>query len=251
MFADPRVAGYGRLVLATLVIALSLPASRALAASGPVVQAMVVGSSGQVIAGPRSVTASAATVAVGRKRCTVAGGTPLAVLADLRGPSFAIRDYGRCGSSAANSSSLFVYDLAGEQNSGRNGWEYKVGGIAGSTGAADPSGTEGNGRLLGSGAQVLWFYCHATAGGCQRTLALSAPTSATHGAHLTVHVTGYDNEGRGVPVSGVVVSLGSDFATTNGSGNAVVIAPSGRGSYSLSARRRGLVPAFPRTVAVR
>jgi hypothetical protein len=212
---------------------------------------MVVGSSGQVISGPRSVSASAATVMVGRKRCAVAAGTPLAVLADLHGPSFAVRDYGRCGSAAASSASLFVYDLAGESNSGRNGWEYKVGGLAGSTGAADTSGVEGTGRLLGAGAQVLWFYCHATAGGCQRTLALSAPASVSHGSRLTVHVTGYDNEGHGSPIGGVVVSLGSDFATTNGSGNAVLIAPSGRGGYSLSARRRGLVPAFPRTIAVR
>jgi hypothetical protein len=212
---------------------------------------MVVGSSGQVIAGPRSVNASATTVAVGRKRCAVAAGTPLAVLADLHGPSFAVRDYGRCGSSASNSASLFVYDLAGESNSGRNGWEYKVGGLAGSTGAADTSGAEGNSRLLGSGTRVLWFYCHAAAGGCQRTLALSAPASVSHGSRVTVHVTGYDNEGHGIPIAGAIVTLGSDFASTNSAGNAVLIAPSGHGSYSLSARRRGLVPAFPQTIAVR
>ena len=92
----------------------------------------------------------------------------------LGGPAFSLRDYGHCGASARDSAQLFVYALAGETQRGRNGWEYKVGGVAGSTGAADPSGPQGDGRLLAPGQQVLWFWCQATAGGCQRTLSVSA-----------------------------------------------------------------------------
>lgn len=225
-----------------------------MASAAPTVQSMVVGASGQIISRPRGVVAAAIRVPVGRKRCAVAAGTPLAALADLRllgGPAFSVRDYGNCGASARDSALLFVYALAGETNVGRDGWEYKVGGVAGSAGAANPSGPEGDGRLLGAGQQVLWFWCHASAGGCQRTLSVSAAGATSRGGRLSVKVTGYDNEGHGAPVAGAIVRLGSDFASTNGSGRATLIAPGGRGSYALTASRRGLVPAFPETIVVR
>jgi hypothetical protein len=240
--------------IAGVLCAAMLSAAPASASAAPTVQAMVVGSSGQILAGPRNVTASATSVTVGHKRCSVAAGTPLAVLAQLHGaggPGFLVRDYGRCGSSQRNSGSLFVYDLAGETNGGRSGWEYKVSGLSGSAGAGDASGPQGDGRLIGSGAQVLWFYCHAVAGGCQRTLSLSSATSVTHGGHLSVRVAGYDNEGRAAPVAGAIVTLDGDFASTNANGSATLIVPSAGGRYSLTATRHGLVPAFPETISVR
>lgn len=101
----------------------------------------------------------------------MAAGTPLAALIAVRhggGPGFALRDYGRCGSSPVNSGQLFVYSLGGETNRGQNGWEYEVDGVVGSTGAGDPSGPQGNGRRLRAGDRVVWFWCEAYRGGCRR-----------------------------------------------------------------------------------
>lgn len=224
------------------------------AVAAPAVQTMVVGSGGVVLSQPHTVSASAASVRVGNRDCAVAAGTALAALAGLGrlgGPSFSLRDYGRCGSSARNSGQLFVYRLGGETNRGQDGWEYKVGRVSGTTGAADTSGPLGNGRLLSSGERVLWFWCQASAGGCQRTLEVSAPSSVSRGRTLAVQVTGYDNEGRGRPVAGAIVTLGSDFASTNSAGRATLFAPGSGGRYSLSAKRGGLVPSFPETIVVR
>lgn len=224
-------------------------------AAGPFVQRMVVGSSGAILSQARTVTASATSVHVGGRSCAVAAGTPLAALAGVRsagGPGFALHDYGHCGSSARNSGQLFVDSLGGETNSGQNGWEYKVDDVAGSTGAADPTGPLGDGRLLRSGERVLWFWCRAAAGGCERTLeAVPATPTVSPGGSLTVTVTGYDNEGRGAPVAGSIVTLGTDFASTGAGGRATLIAPSASGRYAVSAARGGLVPSFPRTIVVR
>ena len=245
------------LVAAVPVGALSgaRPAAAVRAASaGPSVQSMIVGSGGTIVSPARSVNASATSVRVGRRSCVVAAGTPLAALAAVRragGPGFAIRDYGHCGASPANSGELFVYSLAGEANSGQNGWEYKVNDVAGATGAGDPSGPLGNGRRLSTGQRVLWFWCQAFSGGCQRTLELAAPASAAPGGSLTVTVSGHDNEGRGAPVAGAIVTLGSDFASTASDGRATLIAPAAAGRYPVSASRPGLVPSFPETIEVR
>jgi hypothetical protein len=234
--------------------ALALLPSGASGAASPSVQTMVVGRGDTILAGPRLVNASTTTLAVAGRRCAIAAATPLSALAGLArlgGPTFSLRDFGHCGSSPRNSSELFVDRLAGEANSGQSGWEYKVGGLAGSTGAADTSGVLGNGRLLRPGQQVLWFWCQASAGGCQRTLAVSAAANVAAAGSLKVRVTGYENEGRGAPVSGAVVRLGTDFATTGSSGQASLIVPSAAGRYTLSATRSGLVPAFPETIVVR
>jgi hypothetical protein len=224
-------------------------------AHGPTVQSMIVGNGGSIISRAQTVTASATTVHVGRKACAVAAGTPLAVLAAVRhsgGPGFALRDYGRCGSSPLNSGQLFIYSLAGESNRGQSGWEYKVDHVSGSTGAGDPSGPQGDGRRLRSGAHVLWFWCNAFAGGCQRTLDIApSATTISPGAVVDVTVTGYDNEGRGAAIVGATATLGSDFASTGAGGNAALIAPRAPGRYALSASRRGLVPSFPETIVVR
>jgi hypothetical protein len=231
----------------------ALAAGRA-SSAGPIVQSMIVGSSGAILSGARTVTAGATNVHVGGRSCAVAAGTPLSVLAADRragGPGFALRDYGHCGSSTANSAQLFVYSIGGQRNSGQNGWEYKVGQVAGSTGAADPSGALGNGRRLRSGQRVLWFWCHASAGGCQRTLRVIPSRSAVSaGGSLVVSVAGYDNEGRPAAVAGAVVTLGSDFASTDAFGRARLIAPATPGAYALTATRRGLVASFPETIVV-
>ena len=223
--------------------------------AAPVVESMVVGIGGAIVSSARPVRASAGTVAVGRRRCAVAAATPLAVLAGLRragGPSYTLHDYGRCGRAPAGSGQLFVSTVAGERNRGQSGWEYKVDGEAGSTGAADPSGPRGDGRRLRTGAQVLWFWCQAQAGGCQRSLeVLSTSATATPGSSLVVTVRGRDNEGRSSAVAGAVVTLGGDLVSTDANGNATLIAPPAPGSYTLSASRTGLVPSFPGTIVVR
>lgn len=225
------------------------------AAPAPSVQTMIVGSTGAVLSQSRTVVAGAASIRVGGRACAVAAGTPLATLvADRRAgaPPFAVRDYGRCGSSPASSAQLFVYSIGGQTNRGQDGWEYKVDHRAGTTGAADPSGPLGTGRRLRSGDRVLWFWCHASGGGCQRTLAASPSTSSvTRSGSLTVTVTGYDNDGRAVPVAGAIVTVGSDFASTDSGGRARLIAPSAPGRYAIAAGRHGLVASFPETIVVR
>jgi hypothetical protein len=231
-----------------------MPAAR-VSSAGPRVLSMIVGTGGSILSRARTVTASATTVRVGSKTCAVAAGTPLAVLAAVRrsgGPGFALRDYGRCGSSPLNSGQLFIYSLGGESNRGQSGWEYKVDHVSGSTSAGDPSGPRGDGRRLRSGAHVLWFWCDAFAGGCQRTLDIAhSATTISPGAVVDVTVTGYDNEGRGAPSVAAIVTLGSDFASTGAGGSAALIAPGTPGRYALSASRRGLAPSFPETIVVR
>jgi hypothetical protein len=251
---------------AAIAVALLLAAPLAVAASrreraarsagaAPVVQSMIVGAGGRILSPARSVTASATSLSVARRNCAVAAGTPLAVLAAIRragGPGYALRDYGRCGASAANSGQLFVYSLGGESNHAQNGWEYKVNGLSGATGAGDPSGARGDGRLLSPGAQVLWFWCAALGGGCQRSLELSATSaSVARGGRLTVSVRARDNAGRASAVAGAIVTLGSDFASTSSSGRATLVAPAVPGRYQLAATRHALVPSFPETIVVR
>lgn len=233
--------------------AVAIAASGGAAAAAPSVRMMVVGAGNVVLSPARSVAVGPASVRVGRRTCGVAAATPLAALADLYrigGPAFALRDYGRCGGSGRSSGQLFVYSLDGESNHGQNGWEYKVDNRSGSTGAGDVSGPRGDGRLLRSGQQVLWFWCAAFAGGCQRTLALSAASTVARGATLAVGVTGYDNEARGTPMSDALVRLAGSAARTS-AGRATLRAPSRPGRYELSATRAGSVPAFPETIVVR
>lgn len=170
----------------------------------------------------------------------------------MGGPGFSIRDYGHCGGSPANSAELFVYSLGGERNRGQNGWEYKVDGASGTTGAGDPSGPAGNGRRLSSGEQVLWFWCTAHSGGCERSLEVRSSTATVaRRSALAVTVVARDNEGRSVPVPDAIVTLGTDFASTGAGGRATLFAPSSPGRYQVSATGRGLVPSFPETIVVR
>jgi hypothetical protein len=246
----------GGAVLVPSVLAADARAPRATSALAPAppVEIMVVGAGNLILSGPRGISSASIDVSIGGHACGISAATPLAALTTLHsvgGPGFALRDYGHCTASPRNSGQLFVYSLDGETNHGQNGWEYKVNNRSGTTGAADPSGPQGNGRLLTGGSRVLWFWCQAIAGGCQRTLEVSAPKDASRGGSVTLRVSGYDNEGRGVSMPGARVTLGSSAAVTGASGRVTLRAPSGSGFYGIRATRPGSVPSFPQLLQVR
>jgi hypothetical protein len=218
---------------------------------GARVTVMVVGHDGSVLAKARSVRAASARVRASGRRCKVNGSTPLAALVKA-GVGFHVRDFGSCSRrTGRDSGQLFVDRIAAERNGGQDGWVYKVGRRAGTAGAADPAGPFGSGGLR-RGDNVLWFYCVHTdaAGGCQRTLGLAASTKTPRaGGTLPVTVRGYDNEGRGQPVGGAQVTLGTASATTDARGKAALVSPQA-GSYVLEATARGAVPSFPVPITV-
>ena len=129
---------------------------------------------------------------------------------------------------------------------------YKVGRRAGTTGAADLSGPFGTGRRLRDGQRITWFWCTLeSSGGCQRTLeARPDRTTAAPGETLTVTVRGYDDFGKGVPVAGATVRLGSASAVTGADGSAILTVPAETGDLPLEAERDGMVRAFPQAVTV-
>jgi hypothetical protein len=222
-------------------------------ASPPAVQVLEVGRGASILEAA-VVRARSATLGVGRRHCAVGAATPLATLLAARragGPGFRVRDYGACSRSPRDAGGLFVFAVGHDRNSGRDGWEYKVNGRAGSTGAADPNGPFGDGRRLRSGDEVLWFWCRADAAGhCQRTLAVTTTPTVDHGATLRVDVQGYDDAGRAQPVSGATVTLGGASATSGPNGVATLVAPRPPGTYRVNASAPGLVPAFPIGVSV-
>jgi hypothetical protein len=231
-----------RLVLASVALALVVPAPAGAAS----VQLMVVGKT-RVLREAGPVRLKARSVRVGGRRCAV-GRTPLSVLAGTR-LTLRLRDYGACGRSARDAGSLYVRSVAGERARGASGWVYKVGRRAGTTGAADPSGPFGHGRLKRA-ARVLWFWCTQTGGeACQRTLEVSSAGSVAAGGMLAVTVRGFDDNGDGVPVAGATVRLGAATAVTDASGVAQVGAP-GAGRYRLTAEHAGMVRSWPRKVTV-
>ena len=100
---------------------------------------------------------------------------------------------------------------------------------------------------------MLWFWCTLTAaGGCQRTLdAKPDRTTAAPGEILRVTVRGYDDVGKGVPVPGATVTLGTSTATTDDAGVATLVVPAASGRrLRLQATRDGMVRAFGRKVSV-
>ena len=146
-----------RLVLVALLLALAVPAPAGAAS----VQLMVVGKT-RVLREAGPVRAEGAVGAGRRAALRGRAATPLSVLAGTR-LKLRLRDYGACGRSARDAGSLYVRAVAGERAQGAAGWVYKVGRRAGTTGAADPSGPFGHGRLK-RGARVLWFWCAQTGG---------------------------------------------------------------------------------------
>ncbi len=224
--------------------------------SGPQVEMMIVGAGNEIVARPLVLTAPPSTVDTSHGSCAVAEGTPLAALVAFhrtRGPAFAVRDDGHCSSSSpSDSGGLVVYSLDCETDHGQNGWEYKVNNRVGATGAADQSGPFGTGHRLAPYSKLIWFWCQAVDGGCQRNLEVSAPASVRRGGTFQVRVLGYDNDGHSIGMSGARVSIGGggSSATTNSSGRATLRAPSRRGRSVVRATRSGSVPSFDTVLQV-
>ena len=231
------------LLIAALVLAAPAPAGAA------TVGLMVVGKE-RVLREAAPVKLKSRSVRVGKRRCAVGRATPLSVLAGTR-LRLRLRDYGACGRSPRDAGALYVRGVGADSARGAAGWVYKVGRRAGTTGAADPSGSFGDGRKLKRGARVLWFWCEQARGeACQRTLEVSSPATVAPGAMLPVTVRGYDDSGRGVPVAGATVRLGAASAVTDAGGAAQVAAPAS-GSARLTAEHGGMVRSWPERVRVR
>lgn len=261
-------AGAATVVLAAVVVAAAGASAQAQAPArepagggsaaraavyAPRVQLMVVGRT-RVLRAAGPIVARPAVLAVAGRRCGVAGGTALAALEAgrrLRGPAYRLRDYGSCSLSPANSGSLFVNRIGPDPNLGRNGWVYKVGRRAASTGAADPAGPFGSSRRLRAGERLTWFYCRMGPTSCQRTLELTVAGSRfARRAAIRAQVRGYDDTGRGQAVAGATVRLGGSNGVTGADGAATLVAPAAPGRYSMVAVAAGLVPPFPVGVTI-
>jgi hypothetical protein len=181
----------------------------------------------------------------------VPAATPLAALLQTGWRTkLRLRDYGSCSMKPIDSAGLFVKVLGTDVNRGLNGWVYKVGRRLGTAGAADPAGPFGD-RRLRSGSQVVWFYCVFIEASCQRSLEIDA---AVDGRSVTVTVTGYDDAGEGVRAADARVTARTGrrpgvTRTTGADGRAELPLPAG-GDYVLRATRDGLIPAFPKRIAV-
>lgn len=236
--------------LALLVLAGAALAAPAAADARAKVDVMVVGRSA-VLAGPERVALEARTAKVRGRRCSIGRATPLSVLAGS-GVSFRLTDYGACSRRARDAGSLYVKQIGPDRERGTDGWVYKVGNRAGSGGAADPAGSFGTGRKLRAGQRVLWFWCvKDAADSCQRTLAVVPERSrSAPGAPVHVTVRGYDDSGRGIPVAGATVRLGTATSVTDAEGVAALAAPPATGDYRIQAERPGMVVSFPAKLAV-
>ena len=231
-----------------LILAGAVLAAPAAAEARGKVDVMVVGRSSVLVPAER-VALKARTAPVSGRRCSVGAATPLSVLAGT-GVAFRLRDYGACSRRARDAGSLYVRRIGPDGERGSDGWVYKVGRRSGSSGAADPAGSFGDGRRLRAGQQVLWFWCvKDAADACQRTLETSAAASVAPGAPLAVTVRGYDEQGKGVRIAGATVTLGGATATTGADGVATVTAPAA-GRAVLQAAKPGLVQSFPRRIDV-
>jgi hypothetical protein len=235
---------------AIMILAIALPAAPAAAQARAMVDLMVVGKHA-VLAGPQSIALKARTAKTGGRRCAVGSATALSALVGARLP-MRISDRGACSRQPRDAGSLYVEKIGPDRARGRAGWVYKVGRKAGTTGAADPSGSFGTGRRLRDGQRVLWFWCVLDrAGSCQRTLeATPDRASAAPGAPVRVTVRGYDDQGRGVAVAGAGVRLGTSTAVTGADGVATLTAPAAVGEHALRAEAPGTVRSFPAKVIV-
>ncbi len=215
--------------------AVCLPAAGAQAAA-PRVSVSVIGPGGKVVRAPRAVTVRSARLRIGGRTCVVPEATPLAALAALRLP------LGVTAGGSCTASTFFVRTIGRTTNRGRNGWSYKVGRRAGTTSAANPSGSFGNGRRLGSGDNVTWFWCVLGRRGCQRTLVARRVGAAS------VRVMAYDDRGRGIRVRRALVRV-TDARGKRRSGRTDrrgrVSFRGLRGSWRISAKRGRYVPALP------
>jgi hypothetical protein len=236
------------LVLAVLLgLAFAAPAP----AGAVEVQVMVVGKE-RVLRGPASVALRPRNVKAGGRRCAAGKATPLSVLAGTR-LRLRLRDYGSCGRSPRDSGGLFVTRVGSESNRGNDGWVYKVGRRSGTTGAADPGGSFGNGRRLRGSDRVLWFWCvQDRQQHCQRTLEATPEQSlVSAGAPLRVRVRAYDDFGRAIPAAGAVVRLGTTEAVAGADGIATLTVSMVTGGTTLLATGAGAVRSFLERVTIR
>ncbi len=234
-----------------VVAGIAVAAALVCAAPAHAAEVMVVGRDDKVLKAPKQVSLKARKLKVGARTCTVGARTPLSLLVATGLPVRA-RDQGVCGRSARDAGTIYVFSVAGQRERGRGGWVYKVGRRAGTAGAADPSGSFGNGRLLRSSDRVLWFWCELGATGCQRTrVARRAARTVAPGAPLRVTVSGYDDRGRGIRIAGATVGLRGATAVTDAAGVATLTAPATAGAGSLTAQHPGSVRAAPVKVTVR
>jgi hypothetical protein len=231
---------------AVLVVAVGAgiaPASAG-ARSSPKVRELVVYKSGRAKEG--TVRAKGVKAKVGRHRCAVGTGTPLAALFRLKPGKVSLKDFGSCSRRASDAAGLFVRAIRHDRNKGQNGWIYKVGRKSASAGSADPSGPFGRGRLR-SGSRVVWFYCFMKGTSCQRTLSVRPKVAS--GGTVSVKVTGYDDNGKGKPAAGAKVRLNGAAAVADAAGVAQFQAPTGR--YRVYASKAGAVRSFGERVVVK
>ena len=214
----------------TLVAAVPAPAD----AAGPRVRAMLVGESGKVVAGVKSVRLDGFRT----RDCRVGRGLPLGALHFLR---VSFRARGGC-------ESQYVFQIGGARARGAQGWVYKVGTRSGTAAADDPTGPFGNGRIR-SGAEVVWFWCRRALR-CQRSLKVTGERRVRRGGRLRVRVRGYDDYGRSRVIRRALVTVGRARVRTNRRGLATIRLRR-RGLFRLRATKRGLVPAFPIGIRVR
>ncbi len=218
-----------------MCVAAALPAA-ATGASAPRVTVAVVGPGGRVVRAPRALRAADARLRVDGRVCGLLGATPLAALAGTR-LRLRVTAGGGCSPSA-----YFVTAIGRRANAGRNGWAYKVGRRAGTASAASPTGSFGDGRRLRGGDVVTWFWCELGARGCQRTL------TARRVGRAGVRVMGYDDRGRGVRVRRALVTVtdsrGRRARGRTGARGTVRLRGL-HGSWRITARRGGFVPALP------
>ena len=226
---------------ATLVVAAA-SAQPATALTAPEVRQLIVFRHG--VTHQSSSNASPTVVRVGGRRCGVAGGTALAALVRAE-PRVRLRDFGSCSRRRRDAGGLFVSAIGSNVNYGRSGWVYKVGKRLATTGAADPSGPFGRGRIR-PGSKITWFYCRLRRGGCQRTLdARPVPTPGL----LTVYVSSYDDRGRATPAAGALVNgIASEPTPTGPDG--VARFPLRDGEYRLWATHAGQVRSHTETAVV-
>jgi hypothetical protein len=191
----------------------------------------------------------ATLVEAGGRTCRVGASTPLAGLLGLlrkQHTGYLIRDYGRCSrTNAAAAGQLFVRRIGADVNKGNDGWFYKLNDRAPEIGAGDPA------SRVRPGDRLLWFYCvfDARARSCQRSLRI-VPASGSTSQNLRVTVRGYDNAGHWTPVAGAAVAIGAHTTSSSADGGAT-LAPGSPGRYGVTARKAGMIDAFPVTVTVK
>jgi hypothetical protein len=214
--------------------------------AGPV----VVGIAGKSKTWRGAERAPATLVDVGGRTCRVGASTPLAALAALlrkQHTGYLIQDYGSCSrSTAAAAGQLFVRRIGKDANRGNDGWFYKVNDRAPEVGAGDPA------ARVHPGDRLLWFYCvfDARARSCQRSLRI-VPVSGSTSQNLRVTVRGYDNAGHWTPVAGATVAIGPLTTSSGADGGAALRPSGGPGRYGVTAKRTGMIDAFPVVVTVK